>query len=343
MRIIAYILNIPWTLIGLLLALVSLPKRVRFINNAVVFNVRSFWWTQLVPYMRGGRVRGTTNGNVILLGPLEEGSDLAHEMIHVEQYMHLPLVYPFLYAAEVLKHGSSPENKYESEAYQKSGSVYRGKEANHITLISDPAVITVPIKDNGEPLVDLHAYPEIHIDHRKSKDSKLYFKVRKTVADKLVLASQSLPYGISFLVVEGYRPLALQKEYFDWYSNELLRAHQKWDAQKVYNEASKYVAPPEIIPPHTTGGAVDLTLMKNGIELDMGTILNADPEESKNACFTAAENISKQAKANRKVLINALAKAGFVNYPTEWWHWSYGDRYWAYIVKASNALYGSTN
>jgi hypothetical protein len=21
---------------------------------------------------------------------------------------------------------------------------------------------------------------------------------------------------------------------------------------------------------------------------------------------------------------------GFVNYPTEWWHFSYGDRYWAY-------------
>ena len=24
-----------------------------------------------------------------------------------------------------------------------------------------------------------------------------------------------------------------------------------------------------------------------------------------------------------------MTGAGFVNYPTEWWHWSYGDRYWA--------------
>jgi hypothetical protein len=23
-----------------------------------------------------------------------------------------------------------------------------------------------------------------------------------------------------------------------------------------------------------------------------------------------------------------LTAAGMVNYPTEWWHWSYGDRYW---------------
>jgi D-alanyl-D-alanine dipeptidase len=29
-----------------------------------------------------------------------------------------------------------------------------------------------------------------------------------------------------------------------------------------------------------------------------------------------------------------------VNYPTEWWHWSYGDRYWALMTGAPAALYG---
>jgi len=24
-----------------------------------------------------------------------------------------------------------------------------------------------------------------------------------------------------------------------------------------------------------------------------------------------------------------LAGAGLVNYRTQWWHWSFGDRYWA--------------
>ena len=37
MRIVCYILNLPWTLIGLLLALFSIPKRVRFMNDAIVF------------------------------------------------------------------------------------------------------------------------------------------------------------------------------------------------------------------------------------------------------------------------------------------------------------------
>jgi D-alanyl-D-alanine dipeptidase len=30
-----------------------------------------------------------------------------------------------------------------------------------------------------------------------------------------------------------------------------------------------------------------------------------------------------------------------VNYPTEWWHWSYGDRYWALMTGAPAARYDS--
>lgn len=340
MKVIAYILNIPWTLIGLLLALVSIPKRIRFIDGAVVFNVRSFWWANLIWYMRGHKVRGITNGNVISLGPLEEENDLRHELIHVQQYMRLPLVYPFLYAVEVIKHGSSPENKYEGEAYQKSNSVFRGRQDNSIILIFDPEVLKMPIEENGEPMVDLHAFA-LTIDPRKSKASNSYFRARKSVGEKLLAAQKQLPAGVSLLIIEAHRPLSLQKQYFEEYSAELRELHPDWDRQRIYAEASKYVAPPEIIPPHSTGGAVDLTLVKDGIELDMGTRVNADPEESRNACFTTATNISKKAQANRKMLIDAMTAVGFINYPTEWWHWSYGDRYWAHTTKATNAIYGS--
>jgi D-alanyl-D-alanine dipeptidase len=56
--------------------------------------------------------------------------------------------------------------------------------------------------------------------------------------------------------------------------------------------------------------------------------------------YTYAPNISIEAKANRALMIDALTKSGFVNYPTEWWHWSYGDRYWAYHTGHSSAIYG---
>ena len=34
-----------------------------------------------------------------------------------------------------------------------------------------------------------------------------------------------------------------------------------------------------------------------------------------------------------------LTAAGLVNYPTEWWHWSFGDRYWALLTGAAAACY----
>ena len=36
----------------------------------------------------------------------------------------------------------------------------------------------------------------------------------------------------------------------------------------------------------------------------------------------------------------ALSSVGFINYPTEYWHWSYGDRYWAHQAGQVSAIYG---
>jgi len=47
------------------------------------------------------------------------------------------------------------------------------------------------------------------------------------------------------------------------------------------------------------------------------------------------------ARSHRAMLVAALAPTGLVNYPTEWWHWSYGDRYWAHVTGATHAVYGA--
>lgn len=80
--------------------------------------------------------------------------------------------------------------------------------------------------------------------------------------------------------------------------------HPEWDAAYVRTAASRYVSPPEIAP-HSAGAAED-------------------------------------ARSRRGVLGTALTAVGLVNYPTEWWHWSYGDRYWALETGAAVALYGPT-
>lgn len=210
---------------------------------------------------------------------------------------------------------------------------------SEIILMSDPRVAAVPVAECGEPLVDVSG--ALLVDDRKHKDSHgAEVHLRQGVLDRLLRAQTLLPEGLRLLFVEGYRPPALQRSYFEEYADELRAGHPQWPADRIRSAASRYVSPPEIAP-HTAGAAVDLTLADtDGRELDLGTPMNASPEQSDGACYTAAPGITDEARANRAVLGGALSAAGLVNYPTEWWHWSYGDRYWALMTGAPAALYG---
>jgi D-alanyl-D-alanine dipeptidase len=210
---------------------------------------------------------------------------------------------------------------------------------SEIILMSDARVAAVPVEENGEPLVDVR--DRLLVDERKNEDSLgAEVHLREGVLARLIEAEALLPGGLRLLFVEGYRPPALQRQYFASYTDALRAAHPDWSADRVRTAASRYVSPPEIAP-HSAGAAVDLTLADaDGRELDLGTAMNANPEESDGACYTGAGNISEEARANRAVLGGALSAAGLVNYPTEWWHWSYGDRYWALETGAPAALYG---
>ena len=57
-------------------------------------------------------------------------------------------------------------------------------------------------------------------------------------------------------------------------------------------------------------------------------------------CYFDAPLAGRHARANRELLAQVLRGVGLVNYPTEWWHWSYGDRYWALMTGATAAVYG---
>lgn len=206
-------------------------------------------------------------------------------------------------------------------------------------LLSDPLIAAVPVQDCGEELIDLRAMPDLLLDTRKRDAAGAWAHVRQGVAERLLTAQQGLPVGMSLLVIEGHRPLQLQQRYFNRHCGELQRAHPEWSEHRLDNEASKHVSPPTVAP-HPCGAAVDLTLSVGGEELDLGTPINATPEESQDACFTDAKNVGGQARQWRQLLAEALTAAGLVNYPPEWWHWSYGDRYWAAINAAPHAVYG---
>jgi zinc D-Ala-D-Ala dipeptidase len=206
--------------------------------------------------------------------------------------------------------------------------------------LSDPRVAAVPVRDCGEPLVDLRTAAPLRVDPRQADPAGAYAHLRSGVADRLVTAQSLLPRGVRLLVVEGYRPPATQERYFREYRDQLRRAHPDWSAAKLDEEASWYISPPHVAP-HVAGAAVDLTLCgEDGTELPMGSPVNATPQESAGRCYTDSLDVSPAARRNRDVLSRVLRAVQLVNYPSEWWHWSYGDRYWAFASGAASARYG---
>jgi hypothetical protein len=126
MNIIKVVLNLPLSLAALVAAFLGGIKSVNAHNNppALIINIYSFWFRTWRKKNKG--VRGSSLGNVILLGNNLLPNDLDHELIHIEQTMRHPFIQPILYWVELRKRGYR-NNKYEIEAYTKAGNTYLEK------------------------------------------------------------------------------------------------------------------------------------------------------------------------------------------------------------------------
>lgn len=214
--------------------------------------------------------------------------------------------------------------------------------ADEIVLMGDPRVAAIPVDDCGDDLVDTRDLEGLASTPDQNPQNPDYAFLRLSVAERLLRAQESLPAGLQVLIAEGYRPPEQQEFYFNRRKQRLMDANPALSEEAAYLEASGFVSPPTIAP-HVSGAAIDLTLIdEQGRALDMGTPIDATPEASDGACYFAAENITAEARRNRETLAAALSTAGLVNYPTEWWHWSYGDRYWALMTDRPHALFGPT-
>jgi zinc D-Ala-D-Ala dipeptidase len=196
-------------------------------------------------------------------------------------------------------------------------------------LLSDPQVSAVPVRESGEPLQRLSA-----------AYGPARALVRAGLASRLARAQSLMPDGLSLKVVEGHRPAVLQQAIIDRYTAEVLASSPTLTGRELPDVVARFVSPLQVAP-HVAGAAVDLTIVDgDGHELDLGTAIDATPEVSNGACYFNSPLISAEARANRSLLAAALHEAGLVNYPTEWWHWSFGDRYWALVVGSGYAIYG---
>ncbi|KTC92549.1 M15 family metallopeptidase [Fluoribacter dumoffii] len=223
-------------------------------------------------------------------------------------------------------------------------------ELEPVLLIADPRIIAISVVDNHEPMIDLIEHPELSYGPSPEIPNNTdYTKMRKTVFEKLKQAQSLLPQGLRFCLYESYRSLALQKSLFDIRYAKVEKQHPEWSSEQIFIETTRMVSPvtnldgSPNIPPHSTGAAIDIYLInEQGEAIEMGIHPKDWMEDLEGTLsVTASTIISEQAKQNRRIMSHALEAVGFVNYRHEYWHWSYGDRYWAYYKQKPCAIYDS--
>ena len=200
----------------------------------------------------------------------------------------------------------------------------------------DWASVPAPV-ECGEDLVELSEIaPEIgyaavyYRDGRPGALNRCF--VRRTVAEMLKKAAASLPDGYSLMVYDALRPLAVQRHLYEEIKGNLERENPHLSHEELMELVDQYVAYPRTDParpaPHTTGGAVDLTLCYHGEPVDMGTGFD-DPSERAWTRYLEEHDENPTARDNRRLLYQVMKKVGFESYSCEWWHFSYGERMWA--------------
>ncbi len=209
---------------------------------------------------------------------------------------------------------------------------------DELVLIDAPEVLAMEIRDCGEQLVDAaSAGLRVAVAHpRVGSRADTVFWCRESVLVRLLTANDALPSGVDLVLAEGHRPLELQRHYWETNLRKVRDTNPSMLEEEAVAQTARYVAPDWIVPPHSTGGAVDVILCRGDVELEMGCELN----EHCDAMRTASDVVDPEAKENRMTLVEAMSEASLVNYGHEWWHYSYGDRYWAFMSGVEAAIYG---
>lgn len=95
-------------------------------------------------------------------------------------------------------------------------------------------------------------------------------------------------------------------------------------------------------PPHSTGAAVDLSLLDaGGHDVDMGCPIDETTERAYPDHYALASSPPMRSYHAHRLLLDAVMRsAGFLRHGNEWWHFSLGDQMWAWTANEPVAIYG---
>ena len=220
----------------------------------------------------------------------------------------------------------------------------------------------IPIEENKDKLIEIpscfkfispHPYYDLGAPY---KEKKCIWKLRKEVVKRLVKANNYLKLknkSFCLLIYDGWRPIEVQEFMFNRaFSLEC----KKLDINASFKDIERYPLVKKNVekfwafpsfdercpPPHSTGGALDITLGdKCGNIIEMGSNIDQMDEKSKPDFYRNIEDEKAIIWNDRRNLLKEImVEFEFVQHPNEWWHFSYGDQLWAWKNKKPNALYG---
>jgi D-alanyl-D-alanine dipeptidase len=209
----------------------------------------------------------------------------------------------------------------------------------------------IPIQECHEPLVPIpleqfavespHPYVKLGVDYQ----GKSPYYLRQGVLNALQAAQKSLQQnypGWRISIFDAYRPIAVQQFMVDYTFQSLLRERKlnllelsSQQQEQLWQEVYQFWAVPSdnpaTPPPHSTGAAIDITLVNaRGEIIDMGSPIDEVSARSHPYHYQNPQTpAEKRYHQNREILNQAMTSKGFCRHPKEWWHFSLGDQIWA--------------
>ena len=193
-------------------------------------------------------------------------------------------------------------------------------------------MITVTECENPVDMVTFVESDHLFLNPLETND----WRIRRVIHDKVVACAENLPDGLCLMVFDAFRPRKRQWELWRPVFAKLTKDNPDWSEAQVYTEASRWVSPPDGFGSgHQAGAAVDVKFARpDRSELDFG-----GPMKGISGIAPTAWPVPPEIRKNRDMLVAAMHATGMVNYPDEWWHFSYGDRLWAEVTNQNEAFF----
>ena len=125
--------------------------------------------------------------------------------------------------------------------------------------------------------------------------------------------------GFGMILFDGYRPWSVTKLF--------------WDVTPAAKK--EFVADPAVGSRHNRGCAIDLALCD--LATSAPVPMPSGYDEMTSRSYPHYTGGSEESRRNRDVLRAAMEAEGFTVYPSEWWHFDYGDYAKYPIMNASFA------